>query len=165
MNQPAKGKSSSAIPTSTWEFFGLARDVLGTGSFWRIFGVEKSQVSRWAVNPDAAADHQRNPLDRLAQLFRLMADSGEREAVVARVADLARIVGMELVEPEQTCRPEHPTIEQELLDVHPACVEHAQAIRRDDGDQAVEAWEREAIRQIKQATAAYREKRTGRSRP
>lgn len=157
MKAPKKGNSMSDIPTTSWEFFSLSRDVLGTGVFWRIFGVEKSQVSRWAVNPGGAGDTQRNPIDRLADLFHRMVEAGEAEACRAQVAQLARAVGLELATPDASCRPEGKPLAEEIMDIHPAIVEHAQAMRRGDSVQAVEAWEREAIRQIKQATNSYRE--------
>lgn len=157
MKASKKGNSMSDIPTTSWEFFSLSRDVLGTGVFWRIFGVEKSQVSRWSVNPGAAGDTQRNPIDRLAELLRRMVEAGEIEACRAQVAELARAVGLELASPDLACRPEGKSLSDEIMDIHPAVVEHAQAIRRGDSQQAVDAWEREAIRQIKQASNAYRE--------
>lgn len=156
MKATKKGNMKTDVPTSTWEFFSLCRDVLGTGVFWRIFGVEKSQVSRWSVNPGAAGDTQRNPLDRIMDLFRRMVEAGEVEACRAQVGEFAQLVGLELSTPEESCRAEGKPLADEIMDIHPAIVEHAQAIRRGDSSQAVEAWEREAIRQIKQATNAYR---------
>lgn len=156
MKATEKGNMKADIPTSSWEFFSLSRDVLGTGAFWRIFGVEKSQVSRWSVNPGAAGDTQRNPEDRLLELYARMVDAGEVEACRARVAVFAKAVGLELADPDASCQPEGKPVHEELMDIHPAVVEHAQAIRRGDSDQAVDAWEREAIRQIKQASRAYK---------
>ena len=159
MKATKKGNMKTDVPTSSWEFFSLSRDVLGTGVFWRIFGVEKSQVSRWSVNPSAAGDTQRNPEDRLLELYHRMVEAGEIEACRARVAVFAQAVGLELSDPDASCQPEGKPLADEIMDIHPAVVEHAQAIRREDPEQAVDAWEREAIRQIKQATRAYKVER------
>jgi len=152
-----QGSMTPDIPISSWEFFSLSRDILGSGAFWRIFGVEKSQVSRWAVNPHAAGDSQRNPLDRLGDLFHKMVEAGETEACRTQIAELAKIVGMELATPDADCQPEGKPIQDELLDIPPAIVEHCQSIRRRDPIQTVESCERAAIREIRQATAAYKE--------
>ena len=124
---------------------------------FRIFGMEKSALGRMCINPEIHEDARRNHLDRVALHFRKMLEAGHREAVVAQIAEFAALVGMELVAPDSECQPEGKPVQEELLDIHPAIVEHAQAIRRRDPLQAVEAWERESVRQIKQATNAYRE--------
>jgi len=155
MNSNEKGKMMPEIPTSTWEFMSLAYNVLGKGVFYRIFGVEKSQISRWTVNPDFSADHQRNPIDRLRILFEGMVQAGESAAVMSMISEISRPLGghIELCTPPT---PEKENVQEELLDVHPACTEHAQSIRTKQPVRTVEFWEDKSIQQIKEATEAYR---------
>lgn len=156
MPSNVKGSIGPQIPSTTWEFMALARDVIGLPAFHRIFGVEKSQVSRWAVNPDFSADSQRNPLDRLRMLFERMVEAGESAAVVSMISELARPLGG----PVEVCAPvipERETVQEELLDIHPACTEHSQSIREDRGIRAVEHWEAMSIKEIREATEKYRQ--------
>lgn len=135
----------------------LSRDILGQPAMFRIYGIEHSALGRMCVNPDEKEDARRNPIDRMLLHFSRMVRAGEIEACQAQVAEFAEVVGLELACPDASCKPEGKPIVDELLDIHPAIIEHAEAIRRGDPTQAVDAWEREAIRQIKQASNAYRE--------
>lgn len=155
MKSKEKGNMSPEIPASTWEFFRLARSVLGNSVINRVFGVEKSQIGRWASNPGLENEHQRNPVDRLRALFEEMIEAGEHAAVMAMISELSRPLGG----PVQVCAPVEPereTVQDELLDIHPACTEHAQAIRMGQPVRVVEHWGQEARKQIDQATEIYR---------
>ena len=133
----------------------MARNALEVSGLHAIFGVERSQVSRWTKNPEIYDDAQRNPIDKVKTLFSRMVDAGESAAVAAMVVDLSEPLGCH-VEMQSPAVPEHESVQDELLDIHPACAEHAQAIRSGGDMRAVEHWEREAIKQIQQATEAFR---------
>lgn len=156
MQAMKKGNVAPQIPTTSWEFMALSRDILGQHAMFRIYGMERSTLGRMCLNPEIHEDARRNLLDRVALHLTKMVEAGEVEACRAQVSELCRIVGMEMTDPDASCQPEGKPIHEELMDIHPAVVEHAQAIRREDSEKAVDAWEREAIRQIKQATRAYK---------
>lgn len=156
MQAMKKGIDDTVIPTTSWEFMALSRDILGQPAMFRIYGIEHSALGRMCLNPEEKDDARRNPIDRMILHFARMVRAGEVEACRAQVALFAHEVGLELADPDASCQPEGKPVHEELMDVHPAVVEHAQAIRRGDSDQAVDAWEREAIRQIKQASRAYK---------
>jgi hypothetical protein len=156
MQAVKKGNVSSEIPASTWEFMDLSQDVL-KGAMFRIYGIEKTTLGRMCINPAVHDDARRNPIDRVALHFEKMVAAGYADEVAAQISALAALVGLELCDPDEACKPEGKPLQDELLDIHPAIVEHGQAIRRGDSVQAVEAWERKAIHEIKQATNAYRE--------
>jgi hypothetical protein len=155
MHSNEKGNMRPEIPSSTWAFMSLARDHLEVSGLHRIFGVDRSQISRWTKNPAVFDDAQRNPIDRLRLLFERMVEAGEAAAVLSMISELSRPLGG----PVEVCAPvtpERETLLDELMDIHPACTEHAQSIRRGDELRTVEHWEVEAIRQIREGTEAYR---------
>lgn len=90
------------LPGQTWEVFSLAREILGLSSLQRSFGNRStSQIGRWCRNPAYTADSERNPLDQLQLMFRLLTDQGARDIVVAALTLLADPVGLRVagVEP------------------------------------------------------------------
>lgn len=155
MSTHGKGNFLPDVPTTAWEFYGLSRDVLGASGLHRLYGVEKSQVSRWCCNPDFTADTQRNPIDRLRMHFAVMAGQGHAGAVVAMLRELAEpLAGC--LELRQRDEPQHACIRDELLDIPPAVAAHAQAIRMGWPLRGVEELQDHALREIRQATEAYR---------
>lgn len=154
-----KGKAMPEIPATSWEMIGLARDVLGVEGLNRIFKVERSQISRWSKNPDIFDDAMRNPLDKVESLLAALFDSGEESAALACIRSMAARIGKRIEFVDTPC-PQHKTVEAELLDVPKACVLHQEAIQTGSTVRVVEHLEEQAIREIREATEAYRRKAT-----
>lgn len=142
-------------PFHTWEFFQACSDALGDQKLQSIYNRSYSEIRRWCRNPDFTSDSSRNPLDRLETMVEQLDKYGRRDVAEAAVRRLAKTLGLDLVNVEP-CVPERETVAEELLDIHPAIVEHAKSCRAGE-IRAAEAWERQAIEEIRQATEKARQ--------
>jgi hypothetical protein len=149
-----RNKESTVPPFRTWEFFECSISVLGATWMQKVWSRGYGQLRRWSRDPAFTSDSERNPLDRLKIVLRELREQGHGDVAESSVRMLAHAIGMEVVSTDPPT-PEHDTLAEELLDIHPAVVEHALACQ--DGDVgAAEHYEREAMREIQEPTEACR---------
>lgn len=143
-----------AVPSRSWEFYALARDILGAATIFRIFGVEKSQVSRWCHNPEFGGDTARTPTDRLRLLLERMADAGQVDAARAELSGMAQALGCRLVCDDAD--PDGATVEAECLDDYPVLTAMHAAIRAGEHPDRVDSLAIRAQAEIAETATLHR---------
>ncbi|KAB1442918.1 hypothetical protein [Pseudodesulfovibrio senegalensis] len=109
------------LETETWEVMQSCKRLLGTTRLQKIFSRGRTQINRYCMDP-RFEDAQRNPLDRLIAMFKLVVQAGGEETVRAALNMLASPLGCRVQELDAPV-PDKETVEEECLDDYPELVE------------------------------------------
>jgi hypothetical protein len=106
----------------TWQFYSTCNRVLGLEFMQRLFKRSRTQIYRWAADPDFVDDltSNRNPLDRVIVLISRLCELGREDVARSLVARLALAVGGEFTVPAEQIAPSTKTIAEECLGVLPS---------------------------------------------
>lgn len=84
----------ATTPTTSWQFFLEARDVLGVDALMRVFGnVSNSSIYRWGRKPSETTDWQAGPVVHIAELLRLLMEQGRADLAEAGLRIIAEPCG------------------------------------------------------------------------
>lgn len=106
-------------PVETWEMMQAAKAAIGQTEMQKLFSVGQTQINRYCRNPAFTSDSERNPIDRLQLMIRLMVEQGAEDEARAIVSMLCDEIG---ARPErcQAVEPDRNTLAEECLDDYPA---------------------------------------------
>jgi hypothetical protein len=108
----------------TWQFYSTCNHVLGLDFMQQLFKRSRTQIYRWAADPDFTDDSSsnRNPLDRMLVLVSRLCELGRQDVAQSLAARLAHAAGGEF-----TAQPEiqpHKSITDEVMDILPALAKY-----------------------------------------
>lgn len=140
-------------PSNTWEIMLATRDAVGATEMQKIFSRGQTQINRYC-QPPGAGDGQRNPLDRMQILFKMLAENGEQEVVRSAINLFAECIDCRLKEVTKVV-PDKATVEEECLDDFPELVAMDALINRDEHPRVVTRQAEKAKGEIDETLASY----------
>jgi len=150
----------------SWQIFNATKEVTGLEFLYTLFGFRHArQVQAWCCDPRVCESAAPNPIDKLQRMLEELNILGRRDIALAAVKCIARPLGFEVRDPQDTqTDKEDPNLE--FLDVVNAIGEVSKALQNSMEDQILEEYEKaqileavdEAMKQLLQLKDAVRKK-------
>lgn len=116
----------------TWQFYSTCNHVLGMEFMQQLFKRSRTQIYRWAADPDFTAEESsnRNPLDRILVLVSRLRELGRQDVAQSLAARLAHAAGGEFTAAPKPLA--HKPITEEVMDVLPALARYHEVCKNPD---------------------------------
>ena len=136
-----KQSSDESLPSTSWEVMGELKDKFGNKKLQKVFNRSESQINKYCVNPAYSEDSHPNPFDKMVSLFAEMADYGERERQVVRIA--VNLLGEQCGFKAVSTLPVEPAAQDlraEFMEIYKSLNDLLLSAERKDGPLVVESY-------------------------